>query len=54
LTPGSALHEVDECACVGAAHIEKEEARGHARLSLAQFGAHVGLDKRERHERGEP
>ena len=48
-----ALHEVDECACVGAAHIEEKEARRHAWLSLTQFGAHVGVDERERDERGE-
>ena len=46
-----ALHEVDERARVGAAHIEEKEARGHAWLSLAQFGAHVGLDERERDQR---
>ena len=50
---GLALHEVDECARVGAAHIEEKEARRHARLSLAQFGAHVGVDERERDERRE-
>ena len=48
-----ALHEIDEGGRVGATHIEEKEARGHAWLSLAQFGAHVGVDERERDERGE-
>ena len=54
MTPGaSRFTKVDEWARVGAAHIEEKEAWRHAWLSLTQFGAHVGLDERERDERGE-
>ena len=54
LTPGaSRFTKSTNGARVGAAHIEEKEAWRHARLSLAQFGAHVGVDERERDERGE-
>ena len=55
LTPGaSRFTKSTNAPASGAAHIEEKEARRHAWLSLAQFGSHVGLDERERNERGQP